>query len=190
MFDPQADRFFEDPRINRSPPGDFSILYLLRRDICRCLGWDPSSNSKTSHPTLWPGGMAVLAGIDLVAKFYKGDDTIGQVGPRFREFISNYDHLLSLGDDEIIYQLRNSLLHSFGLYSKTKTREYRFLLTAVGGVPLIQLPLPGFYQVDLIVLYERFEQALGRYVADLENQKSLQNNFRKMLKDYGVIHIG
>lgn len=190
MFDPQADLFFEDPRSDRSPPGDYGVLYLLRKDICRCLGWDPSSNSKTSHPTLWPGGMAVLAGIDLVAKFYKGDDAVGQVGVRFMDFIRNYYHPLSPGDEETIYQLRNSLLHSFGLYSRTKTQEYRFLLTAAGGVPLLQQPSPGVYQVDLIVLYQQFEQALEKYMTDLEYQKPLQDNFRSMFVNYGAVHIG
>jgi hypothetical protein len=190
MFDPRADLFFEDPRNKRVPPGDYGVLYLLRRDACFCLGWDPTSGSKTSHPALWPGGMAIFAGIDLVAKFYRGDDTTGQVGSRFRDFVSKYFQPISAGDEETIYPLRNSLLHSFGLYSKTKKQAYHFLLTAGTGVPFIQQPAPGSYQVDLITLHQRFEQALGKYVADLESNAVLQRNFLKMFTNYGAIHMG
>ena len=190
MFDPRADLFFEDPTHSRPPPGDYGVLYLLRRDVYLCLGWDPASGTRTSHQALWPGGMAILAGIDLVAKFYKGDDAIGQVGSRFSDFVRKYFQPLSTGDEETIYQLRNSLLHSFGLYSKKGTQAYHFLLTAAGGVPFVQQPSPGNYQIDLIVLHERFEQALVKYMTDLENQSLLQSYFRNMFTNYGAVHIG
>jgi hypothetical protein len=185
MFDPKADLFFEDPRCNRRPPGDYGVLYLLRRDINLCLRYDPADGTRA----LWPGGMAMLAGIDLVAKFYKGNDT-GKVGSRFTDFIRKYFQPLPAGDEETIYQLRNSLLHSFGLYSKKGTRTYHFLLTAAGGMPFIQQPSPGNYQIDLIELHKRFEQALLNYQTDLESQSSLQSNFLGMFTNYGTIHIG
>jgi len=135
--------------------------------------------------------MAILAGIDLVAKFYKGDDAIGQVGTRFKDFVCNYFQPLSVGDEDIIYQLRNSLLHSFGLYSKSRTQTYRFSLTAAGNVPLVrQQHSSSSYRIDLVVLYQRFEKALERYAEDLEKQPILQNNFQTMFKDYGSIYIG
>jgi hypothetical protein len=190
MFDLRADLFFEDPRIYRAPPTDYGVLHLLRRDACLCLGWDPVNQSKTSHSTLWPGGMAILAGIDLVAKFLKGDDAIGQTGLRFREFVRTYFTPISVGDEETIYHLRNSLLHSFGLYSKSKTQSYRFLLTGANGAPFVQQPSHGSYQVDLITLYHRFEQALAKYAADLECNAVLQENFLRMFPNYGAIHVG
>jgi hypothetical protein len=186
MFDAGADLFFEDVRNYRSPPGDYGVLYLLRRDICHCLGRDPANGSKIDHFTLWPGGMAILAGIDLLAKFYKGDDASGQVGDRFKDFVHEYFQSLSPGDEAVIYKLRNSLLHSFGLYSK----GYHFLLTAAGGVPLVQQPSPSVFQIDLMVLYERFEQAIERYRKDLEHEASLQAKFLKMFSYYGMLHMG
>ncbi len=190
MFDPKADLFFEEPRSNRPPPGNYGVLYLLRRDVSLCLGWDPVSGNRTSHQALWPGGMAIFAGIDLAAKLYKGDDAIGEAGPRFRDFVHKYFQPLSAGDEETIYQLRNSLLHSFGLYSRKCGREYHFLLTAAGGVPFVQQPSSGNYQIDLIELYRRFEQALLNYRTDLESQQPLKDNFLKMFRNYGAIHIG
>jgi hypothetical protein len=189
MFDPKADLFFENPKINRTPPGDYGVLHLLRRDIFFCLGWDPTTGAKTSHPTLWPGGMAILAGIDLVAKFYKGDDTVGQVGPRFRSYVSDNFHGIEQGDEETIYQLRNALLHSFGLYSQTRSQIYRFRLSATKA-PLVHNFQGDFFQLDLLTLHEIFEKSLEKYSDDLNNEQMLQINFLRMFPNYGAIHIG
>jgi len=182
--------FFEDPRITRHGSGDYSVLYLLRRDVCVCLGRDPTSGVHTSHRALLPGAMAILAGIDLVAKFYKGRDD-SEVGDRFKEFVCRYFQPICPGDEETIYQLRNSLLHSFGLYSKTKRGEYRFLLSAEeGGRRFVQRLASGWHQIDLNVLCRRFERALAEYRADLKNQGRLKKKFLKMFKNYGALRIG
>ncbi len=189
MFDPKADLFFESPKVRRTPPTDYGVLHLLRRDIYLCLGWDPVTQTQTSHPTLWPGGMAILAGIDLVAKYLKGDDTIGQVGKRFREYVAKYFQPISSGDEETIYQLRNALLHSFGLYSQNKTNSYNFVLS-VNASPLIQLHGSDIYQIDLRTLHQKFEDSLMKYSTDLNIDTALQSNFLKMFVHYGAIHIG
>lgn len=188
MFSSSAQLFFEAPHIHPPPPADYGVLHLLRRDICLCLGWDPMTSSPTSHPTFWPGGMAILAGIDLMAKFYAGNDIIGQVGPRFRAFIKRYFQPLSTGDEETVYQLRNALLHSFGLYSNSRERIYKFKLSAQGS-PLIQHFPPDQYQIDLLTLHDRFERSIQLYVTDLNTNSTLQSNFTAMFPKYGVIHI-
>jgi hypothetical protein len=87
MFSKDADIFFENPSSSRRSPGDFGVLYRLRRDIFLCMGIDPSTQVAIPHATLWLGAMAILAGIDLLAKFYDGSDQTTGVGPRFRKFI-------------------------------------------------------------------------------------------------------
>jgi hypothetical protein len=74
--------------------------------------------------------MAVLAGIDLIAKFiYR--DLANEVGKRFTDFVSKYINNIF---HEELYQLRNSLLHSFGLYSETRNgKAYHFVLTQGSG---------------------------------------------------------
>ena len=119
-FDQKFKMFFEDPRNEPKPPGTYGILYLLRRDISRCLRENPTAEKKMEgNPIIWPAAMLVMAGIDLLGKFYKGKDDTGKVGKRFINFLKNYFNICQ-EDAEIVYQLRNSLLHSFGLYS-TKT---------------------------------------------------------------------
>jgi hypothetical protein len=89
--------------------------------------------------------MAVLVGVDLLAKFFAGSDDVGKVGDRFRGFLERFFSITNPADRDVIYQLRNSLLHSFGLYSKDKNSDvYRFL-TAAGTGQLVSQKLPDEY---------------------------------------------
>ena len=82
----------------------------------------------------WPAIMTIFSGIDLLGKFLAGDDSNGNVGNRFKEFIIEYfDECNNRTDSEIIYELRNSLAHSFNLYS----RHYNFSLVNNENEPLI-----------------------------------------------------
>jgi len=189
MFSSEADIFFRKASERPIIPGTFGVLYLLRRDTLQCLGFDPNTGARNKEPVLWPGGMAILAGIDLTAKFFKGDDNIGGVGQRFKDFIEqNFQHI-SAGDKETIYQLRNSLLHSFGLYSKTKTQTYHFILTA-NNSPLVQQTGSDEYKIDLLSLHQQFENAIEKYATDLNTDSTLQSKFSLMFPNYGSIHIG
>jgi hypothetical protein len=197
MFNRDADLFFEPPQQhNRPAPTDYGVLHLLRRDVCSCLGLDPATGRRAIPipPALWPGGMAILAGVDLLAKFYAGDDAQGAVGRRFKAFVSKY-FPVTADEAETIYQLRNALLHSFGLYSTKRRRDgtvirvYKFILTGAGGVPFVQQPRADFYQLDLIVLHQKFEQAVNDYATELDAQAPLQTKFQIMFPYYGVIHM-
>ena len=113
--------FFESPTIEPAAAGvpdtsgalmlgtckRYSTLYLLRRDVDRCLTANP--------PIYWPGIMAMLAGIDLMAKLYDGDDktTGGAIGTRFKKFVEDQ---MSAGDGDAMWKLRNAILHSYGVY--------------------------------------------------------------------------
>ena len=132
--------------------------------------------------------MAILAGIDLLAKFLKGDDT-GQVGQRFRDYITKYFQPISPGDEEVIYQLRNSLLHSFGLYSKSKSKTYRFIVSA-NDAQLINNIDSDIYQVDIIALHRKFEDSIEKYANDVNSDVKLQRNFLDMFSNYGAVGIG
>jgi hypothetical protein len=91
------DLFFEDPRTPHLPgvSRGWGVLHLLRRDIIRCFGEDPETGTKAAVFALWPGVMAVLAGVDLLGKFWRGNDStfMGEVGKRFRDFLGEYSHL-------------------------------------------------------------------------------------------------
>src|SRR6266496_6263912 len=96
--------FFRDPREAPTELGTLGVLYLLRRDVVRCL--------QNDNGILFPALMMMFAGIDLLAKFYAGSDK-GSVGARFKGFIKKYFSGISGDNAEVLYQLRNALLHSF-----------------------------------------------------------------------------
>ena len=170
--------FFQDPSIVPNPPGNFGILYLLRRDIRRCM----------DNKILWPGAMSILAGVDLLGKFRAGDESAG-VGTRFKGFISAYFHV-SPSDGDAIYELRNALLHSFGLISKTKKGPiYRFQLDFGTNTTLVSLSHTGSYLVDILSLQTHFENAVEEYRQDVLASPDLQTKFAAMYPDYGAIPI-
>ncbi|MBM4467238.1 MAG: hypothetical protein FJ014_17070 [Chloroflexi bacterium] len=193
MNDPtmtNIDLFFEDPAIYHAPPRSYSVLYLLRRDISVCLGIDPNSGNPINFQALLPGAMAILAGIDLLGKFLAGNDNIGEVGKRFKDFVSKYLQAVSPTDATILYQLRNSLLHSFGLYSEDrKGNVYKFTLSATQR-PLVQPLGSDNYLVDVRTLRSQFETGIANYQADLKSDLSLQTCFNAMFSKYGAVCIG
>ena len=62
--------------------------------------------------TVWLATMGIFTAIDLLAKFYAGSDK-GAVGEQFRKFLKDYLRLLGRNEAEVIYKLRNSMMHSF-----------------------------------------------------------------------------
>jgi len=187
-IDDNIDFFFEKPNSWIDDRRKFSNLYLLRRDIYTCFGINPTTGEKIDYGVLWPGAMSVLAGIDLLGKYYFGQDDIGKVGPRFKGYFEKYINNI---DSEIIYQFRNSLLHSFGLYSykldkKTKKRiEYSFGLTAHGNILVSKLN-ESFYLIDILTLWRAFEKSINLYLNDLKNSSDLKTNFNNVFRYYSI----
>jgi len=184
MFDSRADIFFLDPKIPLADfPATYGVLYLLRRDIRRCL-------EENTPPISYPGMMATLAGVDLLAKFYLGDDSRRNVGERFRMFLREYFCLECSTDAETIYQFRNSLLHSFGLCSRiSETKAYYFHLEEVRQPFVRQLPDTDVYHIGVFALNDQFGQAVERYRSALDSDTKLQRNFLRMYQTYGYVHI-
>lgn len=186
------DLFFKAPNELPNLSGTNGTLHLLRRDILLCLRIDPNSGQEIEFQALWPAAMAIFAGIDLLAKFYTGEDT-ASVGPRFKNFVEKYFDLDDKGEDrETIYQLRNALIHSFGLYSKKENKsgnvvkEWRFTVTA-GDRPLITKYNENKFLVDLFALHKHFEAAVTQYRADVLTDMTALQKFRDMFQNYGAV---
>jgi hypothetical protein len=120
MTNDDLDLFFKSPDSDHPPSMTVSVLYLLRRDIDRCM---------MRNECTWLATMGVFAGIDLLAKFFAGSDQGGGVTERYLAFLREY---LDLTQDnaQVIYQLRNCMMHSFALTSGTHApgRTYQFIL--------------------------------------------------------------
>ena len=189
MFSSDADLFFEPPTSHRPPPNRYGLLHLLRRDVIQCLGRDPTSNSAIEFRALWPAAIGILAGIDLLAKYFAGSDKSGSVGDRYREYLNRYFQSLGPDDAEILYQFRNALIHSFGLFSESKTKTYHFGMSMTGKT----LITPGSndrYMIDVFALHERFEDSVSRFQSDLDADPNLKANFATMFPKYGSVIYG
>lgn len=177
--------FFRHPNDFDGRADIHSTLYLLRRDIFLCFGYDPNDNKKINFEALFPGTMAVMAGIDLVAKFLYAD-TKNKVSERFIDYVGKY---IDKNFSEELFQLRNSIVHSFGLYSEGKAGKiYHFVLRRGIG-KLIQKANEKTYYVDIELLWKNFEKSLELYQQELANSTELQQIFKDMFPKYGTVTI-
>ena len=200
LISEKIDKFFEDTRIYHGEEVKekgfykFSILYLLVRDIKTCFGIDPATNKSFTckncgniafNSAQWPALMGILAGIDLLGKFYAGSDGVG-VGDRFKNFIYRYfiyedKNLLK----DVLYELRNSMLHSFGLYSD----NYNLVLIANNSNPIIKINndnVKNTAVINVSKLYLQFLEAIEKYHDELKNNEELKDNFDRMFGKYGI----
>jgi len=177
--------FFRQPNDFDDRTAIYSTLYLLRRDIFMCFGYDPNNNQKINFEALFPGTIAVVAGIDLVAKFLYSDTKNG-VSKRFTDYVVKY---IDINFSEELFQLRNSIVHSFGLYSEGKAGKiYHFILTRGVG-KLIQKINEKTYSVDIEILWKKFEESIELYQKELINSTDLQQIFIDMFPKYGTVTI-
>ncbi len=181
------DDFFFDYDKNVENKICFSNLSLLRRDINTCFGKNPNDPSiKIEYIAIWPGTMGILGGIDLLAKFYCGDDSFENSRSRFIKYTEKF---IDSKYKEELYQLRNSLLHSFGLFSKGKnSKEYKFILTRSKGFLIKRKDLSNSYCVSVDNLHEKFEASITEFKKIYSSLESFQN-FESLFKKYGSTEI-
>lgn len=179
--------FFRNPQEEPERPDTVGSLYLLRRDV-------NDMRRDMPNAALWPRAMVILAGIDLLAKFYTQNDSNGGVSERFREFVGRFittDGTTSR-NTWALFHLRNSLLHSFGWYSKGQGNKYRFTLARDSNAWLVQQDQTDSesWVANLTELEIRFERSITQYEA-LINSPSEQESFSTdMFLKYGWSNIG
>lgn len=195
-----VNKFFEDTSTRHNTKKEiynFSRLYLLIRDIKACLGFNPDSRQIDENVKCkcgkergaiaqWPAIMTILAGIDLLGKFRAGCDNRNKIGERFKNFVEEYFDI-EKDDAEIIYELRNCLMHSFGLYST----KYKFLLINNNKEKLItyrkiKKKPSKLTVINVWKLYVIFMGAVEKYYDSLKKYRILRENFNDMFEYYGI----
>jgi hypothetical protein len=63
---------------------------------------DPNTGASIQYQAVWPGAMAIFAGVDLLGKFYAGNDATDRVGDRFRGFLEAF----SIGQNPVVRETR------------------------------------------------------------------------------------
>ena len=204
-------QFFTPPSVDPDTlPLERSVLYLLRRDTNFCLGINQVTGiaDDPRGRALFPGVMAIMAGIDLLGKMVDGHDSSKRAGARFQAFALDYvrkDNAAPLTQNEAwcLWLLRNSMLHSFGLLSKVSdprrpVDRVRFVLAA-GVIDLIVVgqdagvPRHWVSVVDVWRFQAQFEAGVNAYHADLTDTgargNDLRTKFDRMWDDYAVLRV-
>lgn len=184
----QQDLFFRDPLRDPALPGTFGTLYLLRRDL---------NDMRTAMPNsaLWPRAMAVMAGIDLLAKFFANSDAQNGVSRRFRDLLAKFitrDNNAASANNQALFQFRNSLLHSFGWYSVgPRNTVYRFRLTQSQQNWLVRQDPNNRenWMVNLTQLELDFERAISDYQAEVTAGTLQFPTGNNIFENYGWMEI-
>ena len=165
----------------------FSNLNLLRRDIYTCFNINPNDLKSTiGSSALWPGTMAILAGIDLLAKFYLGNDDYNNSKQAFKNY--TYEFIEQEYVEEL-YQLRNALLHSFGLYSMYRKKVYKFVLTEDPSFFIKNNSSNDRCIVSIKTLHHKFEESICEFYNRYKDLDSY-DKFDELFKKYGISEIG
>jgi hypothetical protein len=192
------DFFFAPPHTDGGEDkikGRESVLYHLRRELQLCLfPADPivdetelKSKLKSRAPcTRFTPILLVVSGIDLLGKFLAGTDE-GQVRCRFISYLRQHFSGLTENDINVIWRVRNSYVHSFGLHDIKKSSKKigvypRFF---VGQIITPHTDKPFDFAVNVADLCVEFLESLKSYKGALQGNRNLQENFAKMFPKYG-----
>jgi hypothetical protein len=175
--------FFLPPENFSQNDSTFSKLHLLRRDILTCYGINPNNGEKINYSVLFPGTITLFAGIDLLAKLYYVNDFKLSSSKRFLNFLEN-TKLIRKEDANILYQLRNALVHSFGLESIDRT--YQFILTEND---IFIKSSNNKYEISYLKLNSFFEECIFFIHKKIMTDKIFRINFTHKIKEIGFLQI-
>ncbi len=191
--------FFFKPPAPIKELGTLSSLFMLRCEVQDCLigkviDEDAVINEAMQHGEhrLFATLMVVMAGVDLLAKFYAGSDDIGGVGARFKGFAARYmfpNAADPARSAEILYQgIRNPLLHSFTLYDQNLEI---WLVNRQPDFDIFENPeKPGHVFISIEGVYQAFVRGLRAYHAELVNSADLLGKFESKYENYGSTGFG
>ena len=201
--------FFEAPSTNPTQHARnkaVSVLYLLRRELIETLGYDPNANTEDDVDTrgsrnrLFASAILMFTAIDLLAKYMSGD--VGGIGDRFKRFLQSPDSGgLAPGEAELLWAVRNSLVHAFGLpdsgqLTRTGHRAVgigqRQATTSGGFTGLVVIAHRGDDAVVYVDgLFRVIKHAIANYQETLYGSGSAQARtaFASAFASYGWIRV-
>jgi hypothetical protein len=178
--------------------GTFSSLFMLRREAQDCLIGKVIdedaviSEAMREEHRLFATLMVILAGVDLLSKFYAGLDDNGGVGARIKEFAARYMFPNAKNPDRsamaLYLGLRNPLLHSFTLYDR---QLEIWVVNRRPNFDIFENPeKPGHFLISVEGVYLAFVRGLKAYHAELATSTDLRTKFEAMYEKYGSTGFG
>jgi hypothetical protein len=212
--------FFESPTLSQARhirENRVSTLYLLRRELQECLrgqsledgDYLPEDHLIIDSDNCLPFSsvMIIMSGIDLLAKFYAGEDCRdrdkstgkSKIELRFTDFLKQMGGFTQDEADRL-YKVRNSLVHSFGFYHRDPNKKGKFVLRRQALQKSHLRPVhkckPVQYShnhwiVCIIHLHQRFMLSIKNYRSTLTGTGSREprKKFTRMLWRYGIIAV-
>ena len=189
-----VDFFFETPDVelarHQLPGGEVSILYLLRREAQDCLFGSVRAESRLwrrrARHRVFAAAMVLMAGIDLLSKFAPVPQQ--SVTSRFKGFAERYLQLAP-AEAEALYRVRNTLMHSFGLYDPSGRVAVAVLNRRPhpGEKPVVHLN--GRWVLLVEVLLAHFLAGVRAYEAEVRANRGL-SQFQAAFAKYGATEFG
>jgi hypothetical protein len=192
LLQAQIREMFRDP-IHFEKLPQFSVLYLLRRDIDSAFDYDRKNPFRNPEVrALFLGISGLLTGIDLMSKFASGNLTRNHVGGRYRSYLQTYFENCDAATANVLYEFRNAIIHTYGLYTDNYTFQigFKYNPTALPSVFQYVHQVAGSeYAVYGFDLLYAFDRSLERYAVALENDSTLQHNFQRAFAVFGMTGI-
>jgi len=177
----------------------FGTLYLLRRELVET-GFSvekiqPESvfSARPLEKRPFASTMLTCTGIDLLGKFLAGhdaDDDRNQKcqsrnGQRFKAFCKRFLHI---SEEEMLWELRNSMMHSFGLYLSARTNRTYRLTSDLDGQVVKRIEGEN-WQISASSLYWAFIAGVEEYEQAVRANYRLEENFARMFPKYGTLEM-
>ena len=178
--------------------GTFSSLFMLRCEAQDCLIGKVIDEDEVidaamlGEHRLFATLMVLMAGVDLLAKFYAGSDDSGGVGTRIKDFATRYmfPNAKDPGRSALALYLglRNPLLHSFTLYER---KLEIWLVNRQPSFDIIENPeRPDHFLISVEGVYLAFVRGLRGCHEELVTRADLQAKFEAMYERYGSTSFG
>jgi hypothetical protein len=195
--------FFTDPRpVGHDAhllTGKLSTLYLLRQESQDCFVGKTLARAdlalklpRRRYRRLFATSMVLFAGLDLLAKFYEGDDDRRRVGHRFHTFVRD-EMRLTAPEAAALWSVRNTIMHSFGLWDTNANQRVAVTSTCSFPRRVDVAPVQSGgerWMLCIEHLYRAFFFAVDHYRSDLDaNEAALLSKFAKMFPNYGWMEV-
>lgn len=200
-IDANLDFFFRRPEIGPTVPGWQSTLYLARREVQDCLIGTAIAERRVlqrrRRHRLFASAMVIFAGVDLLAKF-AAPTSRGRIGDRFVDFVKTYavtdgGRRVTRREARKLWAFRNALVHSFGLYSATRSGRRVRLKVIQQNEPGSAIYCVGrTWYLSIDDLFELFVLAIEGYERALRqpSRRALRQRFSTAFRRYGRVFHG
>jgi hypothetical protein len=192
-FEEAFELFFEPPSVDRGD-GWVSPLCLCRQELQDCfVGEIVGEDRILDYPKhrLFASAMVALSGIELMARMIPPPQGSGGSGKLFLAFLASYSRLAGMALSEqqarLLLDLRNSLSHTFGLYSVDDKGAHQqlFVFSTDNPQEFVRQREEGGYEICVELLVRLLVRTVDAFQRHLLQTPHLHPHFMMGFHKYG-----